>query len=179
MSLNPKSWSRRNQIIAGVVTVTLIAVAITPSPDDDAPTVIESTVIDTTPPTTDLPAVPVTEAPTTTAAPTTTRPPLVTTPPVTTPPAYEWCGIAGPGISEDASISTLDTIGFGGEGSEYCNGFAFVYSQRNDRIVTDVCDAGFWDTSDEGILNILMSSEGGGNTHDFSVGMIDGLWVAC
>ena len=168
MSFNPKTWSRRNQIIGGVVTVLLVAVAVTPSPDDDVPTVIESVAIDTTPPTT---APPVTTPPTTA--------PPVTAPPVTAAPAFTYCGIAGPGISEDAGISSLDTIGFGGEGSEYCDGFAVVYYQRDSSLVTDLCDAGFWDTSDEYLLHIFMSSEGGSHSHDFAVGMIDALWTAC
>jgi hypothetical protein len=178
MSFNPKTWSRRNQIIGGVVTVLLVAVAVAPSPDDDVPTVIESVAIDTTPPVTAPPvtAPPVTAPPVT--APPVTAPP-VTAPPVTAAPAFTYCGIAGPGISEDASISSLDTIGFGGEGSEYCDGFAWVYYQRDNSLVTDLCDAGFWDASDEYLLHVFMSPEGGSNSHDTSVGMIDGLWTAC
>jgi hypothetical protein len=188
MSFNPKTWSRRNQIIGGVVTVLLVAVAVAPSPDDDVPTVIESAAIDTTPPVTAPPTTappttaPPTTAPPTTAPPTTAPPttaPPVTAPPVTAAPAFTYCGIAGPGISEDALFSTLDTIGFGGEGSEYCDGFAFVYYQRDNSLVTDLCDAGFWDVSDEYLLHVFMSPEGGSNSHDTSVGMIDGLWTAC
>lgn len=71
MNFNPTTWSRRNQIIGGVVASVLVIGALAPSPDDDSPTATESVVTDTV---------------VTTVVPTTTTPP-VTAPPVTAPPA--------------------------------------------------------------------------------------------
>ena len=116
--------------------------------------------------------------PTAVPATTATTAPPVTAPPVTAPP-FEWCGISGPGISEDTEISTLDTTGYGGPGSDYCMGFEYIYWQRNTDLIKEACGDAFWGISDDEILRLSMSPDGGSNSRDYSIGMIDGFWTVC
>lgn len=47
MNFNPATWSRRNQIIGGVVASVLVVGALAPSPDDDGTEATESVAVET------------------------------------------------------------------------------------------------------------------------------------
>lgn len=95
--------------------------------------------------------------------------------PAAAPPAVEefsYCGITGPGIAEDTSISRFTAT----DRSEYCRGFVYGYDYADPG--TPLCEE-FWATPDTAILDLLMSPDGGSNNRDAAIGMIDALWAVC
>lgn len=107
-------------------------------------------------------------APAPTPAPTTQPQPA----PTTESDDYEYCGISGPGIEPtgDLSVYTPDNW------SDYCEGF--VYGYYNHEEFPGVCDE-FWETDDADLVALFVSPEGGSNSFDEAIGLVDALWVAC
>ena len=64
---------------------------------------------------------------------------------------------------------------------EWCLGVIVggqIYNSLSTTEATNLCNE-FWATPDETILAIFMSPDGGSNTRDAAIGIIDSLWLSC
>jgi hypothetical protein len=85
---------------------------------------------------------------------------------------FYYCGLRGPGIEYETQLSGYTPSNW----DDYCDGFSYVYTTTSS--YDDACTE-FWGLDDSYILRLLMSPEGGSNSRDSSIGMIDGLWTVC
>lgn len=85
---------------------------------------------------------------------------------------FTYCGISGPGIAEDTSLSSYQPT----NDVEYCDGFRYGYDyvRFEDR---SICDE-FWDLADGDIIDYFTSGTDA-TTFSEAVGMVDAMWTVC
>lgn len=123
----------------------------------------------------------VAEAPVEAPAPVTAPP--VTAAPVTAPPAPPVVP-ATPDVDinacADVDVNETSTL-IPDNWDEWCLGVLAgetLYYSMSAGEAQALCEA-FWTTTDEDILTIFTSPEGGGNSRDSAIGIIDSLWLSC